>query len=151
MKTIFMHVPYLQCMLTGINEYQAMTPVAFYSSWIAILFHSSNGLEVLTVRFSALQISRQWWMNDLYVEKIYSHFRFPAMLRHAIIIIITRWILKRLRRLQQNSFLLAALKIPSLNDILQRQNELHSSKSLLKKLKNKSIVWRFQAIGKKCT
>ena len=29
----------------------------------------------LCVRFSALQISRQW-MNDLYVEKIYSHFRF---------------------------------------------------------------------------
>ena len=86
-----------------------------------------------------MQISRQWWMNDLYVEKIYSHFRFPAMLRHAIIIIITRWILKRLRRLQQNSFLLAALKIPSLNDILQRQNELHSSKSLLKNLKNRII------------
>ena len=32
-------------------------------------------LGSLTVRFSALQISRQW-MNDLYVEKIYSHFRF---------------------------------------------------------------------------
>ena len=29
----------------------------------------------LCIRFSALQISRQW-MNDLYVEKIYSHFRF---------------------------------------------------------------------------
>ena len=63
---------------------------------------NSEWLGSLTVRFSALQISRQW-MNDLYVEKIYSHFRFPAMLRHAIIIIITRWILKRLRRLQQNS------------------------------------------------
>ena len=62
---------YLLQTITDIRNYHSWNKI----EWLLLQPTAQSHMHGLCVRFSALQISRQW-MNDLYVEKIYSHFRF---------------------------------------------------------------------------